>query len=374
MGELLSFIFSAVVLVIIYLVRKYKFEDFSQTENRRVPAPPKKRKNTTLLAVQVPVDFSGNFSSIEVRFDAGGHQKLTHDNVFDLHTTVFCENKIFARGILTADVRKNLIGLKSSAEKAVILLKDENLTLEVSYIHRPGADREDTVKRMKEIMDHIPKTFSRSENLLAVILDDPYPKVRFAALKSAFTGFNGIYTFAPYKEQLLAHEDNSIRILSNLFYTESEDSSPLIEEAVKTDQGLLEVFLGISKKIKNYPPLSMALDIYYKSGATPIQLQVLGLLPLIGDSGATPFLIEQLSDDYLAESKKTAVISALGACGTVEAVPLLRETALEARNAYFKGICLQAIDAIQSRVGTAKEGMLSMAETSGGKGNLSIEE
>ena len=101
-----------------------------------------------------------------------------------------------------------------------------------------------------------------------------------------------------------------------------------------------------------------------------LELEILDVFRNMGDTSLCGFLLSYL--DRRSGEVLRAVVGALGTCGTAEAVEPLMKLSKSSINILLNAAVQQAIASIQSRLGGADAGWLSVAGLEGTEGALSL--
>ncbi|MCP4130592.1 MAG: hypothetical protein GY754_06385 [bacterium] len=154
---------------------------------------------------------------------------------------------------------------------------------------------------------------------------------------------------------------------------------------------LINTPLTKGQKAKNYSSIINIIDVfkekrYTKStdsllslytkhespDAPDLKIAILTAFEAFGDETLSPFL----GDELIKQNQPLLlpVIAALGSCGTVDVVEKLHQLAKSSVSQELKQAALASISKIQSRLGNADRGWLSVSPVSGTDGALSITE
>ncbi len=111
-------------------------------------------------------------------------------------------------------------------------------------------------------------------------------------------------------------------------------------------------------------------EVFGNNHRENVRLQILSAIRKTGDEKLSPFLVSLLDSrdsDIVGEA-----VAALATCGDINAVEKLLKAGEHSINPFFRNSISEAVAGIQSRLGDAEEGWLSVSETGKTEGQLSL--
>lgn len=180
-----------------------------------------------------------------------------------------------------------------------------------------------------------------------------------------------------FLKRLLDDPDTAMRIAAADHLASSEShrtlglkhATGMLERDEKLKDGNRAALLDMLAKHHHLPSIDLVTRINSETRDSMIREKVLHLLETAGRPDAQLFLLTELKKGK--PDMTTAIIDALAACGTAEAVEPLYRLSEKSRNPFIKSAVTKAIERIQARLGAAESGWLSPAPSSSLEGGLS---
>jgi hypothetical protein len=349
---------------------------------------------------RISVGASGTFATAlygEVDFEVG-------DVLFDPHAQL-AGDPVAASALLTAEVRRHLLfllnrgavygttiehrvsGGVSSPQEAAVIAK------QLRWVHEQlSAPRDAYPDRLVQSirLDPIPNVRKRCLEVLAS------PELRAAPALVRDTALEALrdesHDVAVAAARVLPSASDEVvsALLERLRHGPSEPGaenvlrvllgvarSPSLEAVIQValNSRVLELrqqaitFVGEQRLTQFIPALSELLA----DAEEPLAASLAGAFGSLGEASATPALLELLAHDKNSVRRAAAV--ALGKVGSLDAVEALHPIAHAVFvDPWLKGAARDAINAIQSRQGSAEAGRLTLAEDRSAEGGLSLAE
>lgn len=212
-----------------------------------------------------------------------------------------------------------------------------------------------------------------SARLKVIAATDPLVQVRRRALERLVADFAVRLVTREALIAAVSDVDPTLRLFAALQLGNTSALADLAQDAALAAEVRLEAFEGLVQRAPHEARTreTTAAWLTYKNGQG-LRAAALSALSTVPHDQAQSTLIEALV--AADEGVKLAAIRSLGAIGTVEAVAALGPLRDTFFGSVLKGAASDAILAIQSRVGSADAGALSIAGDGGGLAITEIEE
>ena len=238
-----------------------------------------------------------------------------------------------------------------------------------------GLKKEEIVVIARDALD-VSRDMSREDDvrirLMEIIRNDSAPGVRASCIRHLMSHFPVDHEITDLLEGALKDTDLSVRIEAARHL--GFEGLELLANMLKEDKGMgnedavrIIRFMGEHRFAGGIPVLK---DIFTSGKDEIVLVEILKAFAAIGDTGLCSFLLTHL--EHRNGDIREGVISALTTCGTVDAVEPLMKMAKSSINPLFRGDVQKTIASIQSRLGGADAGWLSVTETGGTDGALSM--
>lgn len=293
---------------------------------------------------------------------------------FDSTISVYSENDIFPRAFLTTRERQIMMTLFEESSGIDISFAPGKITLILLLAPKVyGEVDEYKLLKFLNLAHLLVNTHESVIGLMETVIRDNNPGVRRQSARIAFSRFFNHKDFRLFKNDLLNHTDHYLKLLSSLFYKNTEMFPLIAQKAWDTDITILKDYLYIMKIIKPKNSLENLRTLYLIAGDEKIKQLTANAMEAFADTECAPFLLSALSK-ALSENTRLVLVRALGTCGTKEALPILREMQKTTIDPVILDIYENAITSITSRINTTQmEGMLSITEIDESQGKLSLE-
>ncbi|MBP7585597.1 MAG: HEAT repeat domain-containing protein, partial [Spirochaetes bacterium] len=208
--------------------------------------------------------------------------------------------------------------------------------------------------------------------LLENVRRDSVPGVRAACIRHLASHFPVNGDMTALLKRALKDDSRFVRIEAalNLGYEGLEFLAQLLnKESDRDEYDTLRIIrhFGEHRFAGGIPVLK---KVFARANNETVLLEILKAFISMGDTGLNGFLLERLGGS--SGDIRYWLVSALGSCGTAEAVEPLMKLAKSSLNPLFRSDVQRAIAGIQSRLGGADAGWLSIHESPGAEGGLSM--
>jgi hypothetical protein len=412
MGDIAVIIFLAAVIIIVSLVGK------SVNERRRVIGELVRRSGEELglkyrhgFSFAAPVA-SGYIEGLKVTLR---HQASTEENSFSDLLRVYIAHRIDAGGILLVSRETEMTRMQKKFTGEDILTGDRafddtmliggSSPFRVSALMNEGLRKKllDILRKsvmvnltsswfevvfrhgslgLEEIVAFVRETVAVSldmtsgtdfrARLIGNIRNDSVPGVRALCIRHLAAHFPADGEITGLLRGALQDGDLPVRMEAalNLGFEGLEFLGRLIDEGkyfVEDDTLRIVKAFGDQRFRGGIPVLK---KLFSQGAGETVLLAILKAFAAIGDTGLSGFLLDYANHpDY---DVRRGVMDALGACGTVETVEPLLKILKSSLNPLFRSDVQKAVASIQSRLGGADAGWLSVTEVSGTDGALSL--
>ncbi|MCP4131053.1 MAG: HEAT repeat domain-containing protein [bacterium] len=215
------------------------------------------------------------------------------------------------------------------------------------------------------------------QRLLANIASETLPAVRLNNIQMLMSHFSIDKDVNQTLDGCLNNNDIETRIEAARYL--KDKGMEFLVKTLKTETSLSE---DLKIKIitifrengynKSVPALKTLFSQKREDGSVhrELQAEIIKAFSSFGDTKLNSFLLKLLEDNI--SNFSLSVITALGSCGTVESVETLYTLAKKSSFPAVKNAAQNSIQQIQSRLGTAENGWLSIEELSETDGALSF--
>lgn len=292
---------------------------------------------------------------------------LSGDKNFDTVFTGNSEHKSFYHGLLKYKLRNSLLILSNESESVNVSNSSLVVLIPLNPEEKPLIS---CINMIKNIMNHITNDTSLKEKLIDTIKHDPVPEVKLHNIRALAEEYNTSDTRNIIREAM-SDPNISLRIecAKHLGDEGIDYLRDMIQTESKLDTDQLHTIIQILKKTNDREIVKKFRYIYPKSREI-VKQRILILFREFSDNEVNEFLLSELSKGNA--DLNIAIIEALGTCGTVDSIEKLIVWSKEQLNPFMRNTVKQAIEKIQSRLGPAGRGWLSIPEYSEKEGALSI--
>ena len=241
------------------------------------------------------------------------------------------------------------------------------------------------VKAITEISNNLTDEKGIRERLIENTLNDPHPVVRYNNLKHLVSKYSHDADAIEAFRNSINDTDVKIQIMAARGL--KKEGLKLLLTIIKKEESLpSEFILEIIDHLKEeryIQSIDVLKAVFSGRDKNHIKIAILQAFESFGVYTLSSYLIELLNNND--GEVRLSVIRALGACGDVNAVEPLYKMAEDSINPFLSNAIQKSIAKIQSRIGGAEKGWLtvdSLSEKDGGlsisdnadSGSLSIEE
>ena len=208
--------------------------------------------------------------------------------------------------------------------------------------------------------------------LMENVRGDSVPGVRAACIRHLASRFPADGGITALLKGALKDDSRYVRVEAalHLGHEGLEFLAKLLQKETDLDEyDTLRIvrFIGEHRFAGGIPALK---EVYARANNETVLLEILKAFIAMGDTRLNGFLLERLRGS--TGDIRYWLISALASCGTAEAVEPLMRLAKSSLNPLFRSDVQRAIAGIQSRLGGADAGWLSVSEVEGTEGALSL--
>ena len=272
--------------------------------------------------------------------------------------------------LMNERMRKTILGLVGRSQMLVLTSTWFEIVLKYH-----GLKREEIVAIARDALD-VSRDMSREDDirgrLMDIIRNDSAPGVRAACIRQLMSHFPVDREITDLLGGALKDADVSVRIEAARHL--GFEGLELLAKMLKEETGLDEYdtlravrFIGEHRFTGGVPVLK---EVFARANNETVLLEILKAFTAIGDTGLCAFLLDHL--EHRNGDIRDGVISALATCGTVDAVEPLMKMVKSSINPLFRSDVQKTITSIQSRLGGADNGWLSVTETGETEGALSM--
>ncbi len=141
------------------------------------------------------------------------------------------------------------------------------------------------------------------------------------------------------------------------------------ESTTEVDNILWDALKGVGKRNLKKAADSLIRD-FHNIHEEPLQLNILDMLKKLGDERFSSFLLSLL--EHRDNDIVNGAVDALSTCGDVHAVEKILDVADRSINPFFRSKLNETVLQIQTKLGLAKKGWLSVSDLRLGEGKLSL--
>ncbi len=307
------------------------------------------------------ITFENTFSKIKSAF--GKNDILTYDNNFDNTFFIKCSKKSEMISLLNNKVRCTINKIFLNIRKKSFSFEIIEKGINVELTHHP-----DSIYYKLNCFIKLAGLLCRKgtvkEHLLENFYDEKEPSIQLNNLTSLFTSFSDFVEKEKILEDALNHPSAEINLLAlenkkNIKLDEIDCIWKKADDRVKLE--LLELFL----KIKN--SVNQLIKYYSDADELEIKIKILNIMQIVGYKIVNKFLLDRIFS--VEENQvKLAAIHALGTCGTIDEIEYL----LSINHILLKKAAKESVLKIQSGLGPAERGSLSISKENSQEGALSI--
>ncbi len=238
-----------------------------------------------------------------------------------------------------------------------------------------GKTKDDIVSIGRDALE-VSRDLARGDDvrsrLMEIIRSDSVPGVRAACIRHLASHFPVNGDMTALLKRALKDDSRFVRIEAalNLGYEGLEFLAQLLnKESDLEEYDTLRIIrhFGEHRFAGGIPVLK---EVFVRANNETVLLEILKAFIAMGDTGLNGFLLERLGGS--SGDIRYWLISALASCGTAEAVEPLMKLAKSSLNPLLRSDVQRAIAGIQSRLGGADAGWLSVSALEGTEGALSM--
>ncbi|MBP7583535.1 MAG: HEAT repeat domain-containing protein [Spirochaetes bacterium] len=299
-----------------------------------------------------------------------GEDILIGDKSFDDAMHIIGTNPWQIASLFTADIRARVLSLATRD-------MDINLTSTWFEIYLEG-DRiqaDDIVAAVRDaaaVSADLALAGDTRGRLMSIIHEDPEPGVRASAIHHLTSHLPVDDEISTLLKKTMDDVDLRVRVAAakGLGRDGMAYLTGLLEKEKDLDDAVvMDIVRGIGKHrwTEGIPALK---SLFASRTGKGLELEMLEAFRNMGDTSLCGFLLSYL--DRRSGEVLRSVVGALGSCGTAEAVEPLMKLSKSPINIMLNAAVQQAIAGIQSRLGGADAGWLSVTEAAGKEGALSL--
>jgi len=299
-----------------------------------------------------------------------GEDILIGDKSFDDAMRIIGTNPWQIASLFTADIRARVLSLAS---------RDMDINLTSSwfemYLEGNRIEADDIVSAVRDaaaVSADLVLAGDTRGRLMSIIRGDPEPGVRAAAI-------HHLASHVPVDDEISAllkksMDDRDLRVRVAAAKGLGRDGMAYLAGLLENEKDLddavvIDIVHGMGKHryTEGIPALK---SLFASRTGKELELEILDAFRNMGDTSLCGFLLSYL--DRRSGEVLRAVVGALGSCGTAEAVVPLMKLSKSPIHIMLNAAVQQAIVGIQSRLGGADAGWLSVMEAAGKEGALSM--
>lgn len=311
-----------------------------------------------------------NFSTGLSETRLTGEEILVGDAEFDARFLIKGSSPLHVSALMNEGTRKKILTIEGKSHFVVLTSTWFEVVLRYG-----GRKKEDVAAITREALE-VSKDLSRNDDVRARLLDniraDSVPGVRAACIRHLASHFPSDSEITDLLSVTLKDPDLLVRIEAarHLGFEGLEVLTKMLEEGqnISEDETLNIIrFLEEHRFAGSIPVLR---KMFESGGSEAVLMEILKVFTAIGDTGLNGFLVKHL--EHNTGDIRDGLISALSTCGTVDAVEPLLKLSKSSISPFLHSDIQRSIASIQSRLGGADAGWLSVTETGSAEGALSM--
>jgi hypothetical protein len=293
------------------------------------------------------------------------------DNEFDDLLFVDASEPYVATAYLNSVIRRLSKKLAASGTSINISKFGISLIMPFSEIHQPRK-----IVRCVEDMVSLCKELNREQDIRKRLMEnidaDEIPEVRLRNIRALTAHFALDDKIFALLRKTMRDEMIEIQVESaaHLGVEGTVHLADILRKGGAVSGVMKLQIVNILKEHGYRESAPVLMNLYRDTKNPDLMIAVLDAFFVFGDERVGPLLMEQL-DAENADVRMHAV-RALETCGTVEAVERLLKLADDSLSPFVKNATHKSVERIQSRLGNVEKGWLSMPESQGKQGALSM--